>query len=115
MQKINNPTDLHSFDKKGLFAMQRNWIGFAIALCMIFGCTEHPTGNKINEKHGYSLTTYFNGGTSNPKLCIRIDFNGIQHVFPKISIDNQQIDTGYSPANFYHEIVNFRRNGFKAI
>ncbi len=93
--------------------MQWKWIVSIVVLLLTFGCSENPITTQYNEKHGYSLSTYFNGDFSDSSLHININFNGIQHIFPKISINGQQIDTGYYPDYFVHQIKNFSGNSFK--
>lgn len=93
--------------------MQWKYIISTVVLLLTFGCSENPITTQYNEKHGYSLSAYFNGDFSDSSLHIIIKFNGIQHIFPKISINGQQIDTGYYSDNFVHQIKNFSGNSFK--
>lgn len=81
-------------------------------LSLIFGCSENPVITLNEVKHGYSMYTFFDD-QSGTTLYIAIDFGGIQYDLPRISINDQYIDTGYASDHFTYQIKNFHEAGFK--
>jgi hypothetical protein len=79
---------------------------------LVIGCTENPITIRENNKQGFTLSAYFNGDVSDSSLYIGIRFDGIQYNFPKVTINNQLIDSGYSPDYFSYKIPKFKDRSF---